>query len=280
MPDIILNPEDDRRIRDLFDTGQNPLLTDFIAADRPGAVTAMRFTFQQVAGLLSNNIVKQLVLSGPGNPDNALGSVGDIYFAVPADGSALRIYQKGSVTWGAAIVNIPRVIPPPENVLLYRSFTIPEEDILDGVVYLAGRTNDQGDQIIPAKATWAVETEDGSVGRYSNATQTVDGLGSGGIEVYLVGVESVLQLTFTNLVGVDMIVSLNSSPEQTLITGDTITVLPGDSFVARVVSFAEGAGLGNQNGIILNTDGGQLLEEVNHEWIIPIDSTSFEIYFI
>lgn len=164
--------------------------------------------------------------------------------------------------------------------VIHRSFTIPESDIVDGVVSLVGRTNDQGDQVIPSKATWAVETQDDSVARYSNATQTVDGLGSGGIEVYLVGVEGVLQLTFTNLVGVDMVVSLNSSAEQTLTTGDAITVFPGDSFVARVVSFAEGTGLGNQNGIIVNTDGGQLLEEVNHEWIIPIDSTSFEIYFI
>lgn len=158
--------------------------------------------------------------------------------------------------------------------VIHRSFTIPELDITDGVVSLVGRTNDQGDQVIPSKATWAVETEDGSVGRYNNATQTVDGLGSGGIEVYLVGVEPVepTGLNLENTTDKTLKYAINSFIPLDLAIGDSITVAPGDS----ILLYLESASaiyyrLENQEGsALLNTDGLDRIDENPHIWDIPI----------
>jgi len=74
--------------------------------------------------------------------------------------------------------------------VIHRSFIIPESEITDGSVSLAGKTNEQGDQIIPSKAVWSVDTEDGSAARYNNNTQIIDGIGTGDIQINLVGLPS------------------------------------------------------------------------------------------
>lgn len=166
------------------------------------------------------------------------------------------------------------------STVIHRSFTIPESDIVDGIVSLVGRTNDQGDQIIPAKSTWAVETEDGSVGRYINATQTVDGLGSGGIEVYLVGVEAVepTGLALQNTTDKILKYSINSFVPLDLAIGDSITVSPGDSVLLYLDSSSEiEYQLWDQSGPIVNTDGLYLIDAIPHEWVIPINSVELVI---
>lgn len=72
--------------------------------------------------------------------------------------------------------------------VIHRSFLIPEADIVDGFVSLEGIVNEQGDMIIPSKAVWSIETQDGSVARYNNSTKIIDGIGTGDIEIYLVGI--------------------------------------------------------------------------------------------
>lgn len=160
--------------------------------------------------------------------------------------------------------------------VIHRSFTIPESDITDGVVSLVGRTNDQGDQIIPSKATWAVETQDDSVARYSNSTQTVDGLGSGGIEVYLVGIEGVEPLPlfeFTNTTPTVLNYSLNGGELSFLNNNENIPIRGGDTLILSFQTEpSQEHNLANQNGLIMGEDGQYPIQTIPRTFVIPLDS--------
>lgn len=96
---------DDKRIRDL-QTQVSPLLNDFIAMDRTGALEATKLTLQQLANLISLNVTKQLAYADIVAPDNALGVNGDLFFRVPADGSLIQMYQKIGASW-ASVFTLP-----------------------------------------------------------------------------------------------------------------------------------------------------------------------------
>ena len=83
----------DKRIREL-QTQVLPLITDFLATDRDGAIEATRMTVQQLVNLVAANTVKQVAYAGEVNPDNAFGANGDFFYVIPADDSNLKLYQK------------------------------------------------------------------------------------------------------------------------------------------------------------------------------------------
>lgn len=269
---------DDKRIWQLQPEAA-PSLDMSLPIDRNGNIGAKRITLLELLNLLSSDGPKQDANAGTTNPDNTFGVVGDFYFKIPEDGSSLTMFKKVTSNSWSTVFNLP-IGGGTTSDVVYRSFTIPEADITEGVVSLVGRTNDQGDQIIPAKATWTVETEDGSVGRYSNATQTVDGLGSGGIEVYLVGVEPVepTGLSLENTTDRDMKYALNGFLLLDFPIGETIIVNPGDSLIMQLDSASDlFFVLVNQNGDLQNTDGLYRIDENPRQWDIPSDTTYLEI---
>ena len=95
----------DKRIREL-QAQILPLLSDFLATDRAGALEATRMTVQQLVSLVSDNVTKQNAYAGNTSPDNAFGETGDFYFKIPLNGSSLQLYQKGVSFW-SAIFNLP-----------------------------------------------------------------------------------------------------------------------------------------------------------------------------
>ena len=95
----------DKRIREL-QAQILPLLSDFIATDRVGALEATRMTVQQLVDLVSTSVSKQDANAGTTTPDNAFGTNGDFYFQIPTDGSFLRMFKKEAGSW-STVFNIP-----------------------------------------------------------------------------------------------------------------------------------------------------------------------------
>lgn len=92
--------EMDKRIRDL-QAQILPLLSDFLATDRVGALEATRMTVQQLVNLVGANVTKQNAYAANGTPDNAFGANGDFFFRIPANGSEIQMYQKISGAWSS-----------------------------------------------------------------------------------------------------------------------------------------------------------------------------------
>lgn len=90
--------EDDKRIRDLQEQG-SPLLSDYLAMDRPGLTSAMRISIQQVVNMAAASAPFIRAYAGSANPDNAFGANGDLFYTIPADGLSLKLYQKISNAW-------------------------------------------------------------------------------------------------------------------------------------------------------------------------------------
>jgi len=126
---------DDKRIRDL-DTQPTPLLNDFLVMDRAGALEATKFTIQALANLINAQGVKQIAYANTTAPDNAFGAKGDLFYQIPANGSFIKMFQKGVSTW-ALVFNLP--LPYEETYtqanLVFRS----EDDYTLSVTIPSGR---------------------------------------------------------------------------------------------------------------------------------------------
>ena len=96
---------DDKRIRDL-NTQPTLLLNDFLAMDRVGALEATKFTIQALANLINAQGIKQIAYANTTAPDNAFGLKGDLFYQIPANGSFIKMFQKGVSTWGV-VFNLP-----------------------------------------------------------------------------------------------------------------------------------------------------------------------------
>lgn len=89
---------EDKRIRDL-QAQVTPLLSDFMAMDRTGAVEATRITIQQIINLAAASTPSLTAYSGLTNPDNAFGANGDLFFTIPDDNTSLSLFQKVEDAW-------------------------------------------------------------------------------------------------------------------------------------------------------------------------------------
>jgi len=144
---------------------------------------------------------------------------------------------------------------------LYRSFTIPESDIVDGMVSLVGRTNDQGDTVIPSKPVWSVYTNDGSIGRYDYRTNVIDGLGTGDIEVVLVGVEGDEPIFLAQ--------TIDSSGTNSFKINENFTVTPESE---SLIIYSASIGKYYNSSSETEGDGSQILSEG-----FPFDQNIFEL---
>lgn len=131
---------DDKRIRDL-DFQPTLLLNDFLAMDRAGALQATKFTIQSLANLINAQGTKQIAYANTTAPDNAFGSKGDLFYQIPANGSFIKMFQKGVSTW-SLVFNLPLPYEETYNQsnLSFRSVddytlsvTIPSGRVITGV---------------------------------------------------------------------------------------------------------------------------------------------------
>lgn len=143
--------EDDKRIRDLIEQ-DSPLLSDFLAIDRPGWTSAMRITLQQIINMAATSAPFVKAYADVVNPDDALGNNGDLFYVVPADGSLLSMFQKIEGAWDVVFTlplstgNAPLTFNQSNLTEVYEgnyslSFNLPEgksiasiERLQDGVI--------------------------------------------------------------------------------------------------------------------------------------------------
>ena len=114
----------DKRIREL-QTQVLPLLNDYLATDREGAIEATRMTIQQLVNLVNANTVKQIAYNGEVNPDNAFGANGDFFYVIPTDDSNLKLYQKVAGLW-VLIFDLPLMISPSIDLTFDASYLVEE----------------------------------------------------------------------------------------------------------------------------------------------------------
>lgn len=182
---------DDKRIYDLLQE-LNPGLDWSLPIDLPGKIGASRITISQLLNLLSGSGSKQDANAGTTNPDNTLGNVGDFYYKIPADGSSLTLFKKVSSNSWATVFNLP--ISGGTSGQLYRVFLIPSSDITDGSVNITGRTNEQGDTVIPSDANVSVYEGGKIVPATYSENGLIEGLdGSLDVKIVLIGGEPVVQ---------------------------------------------------------------------------------------
>lgn len=163
-----------------------------------------------------------------------------------------------------------------------RVFIIPSSEIDDnGEVNLTGRTNEQGDTIIPSDAVVSIYNPRWGGQQYDPSTGVVSGLDpSFDVLVVLNGVEPVAPTTIglKNDSGVDMIYSINNGQTQSFLVNQIIQITPGDSLIlATTTAPTDALSLKNQNGYLQNTDGGYDIEQTPHQWNIPINSNTLII---
>lgn len=137
---------DDKRIYELQQSFSN-FLSSFFAADKDGNVAAVKFSGQQILDFIQASPVFPTALAGNSNPDNALGSNGDLYFRVPEDGSALQLFQKISDVW-ASVFNLPL------KQIVEASFTNVEVSLDGNITY----TPPTGKTVVGAKISQVVST--------------------------------------------------------------------------------------------------------------------------
>lgn len=207
------------------------------------------------------------------------GIDGDLHFQIPSDNSFLKLWQRISGTW-QAVFDLPLTASTPTTDLLRRVFLIPSSDITDSSVNITGRTNEQGDTVIPSDAVVSIYEAGKIVPATYYETGLIEGLdGSLDVKVVLVGGEQVVPagLILVNTTDVNLNYSVNGGSFSTLNVLDSINVMQGDNLILALSSASAFYQLWNQNGAIENTDSAYLIEEIPHEWQIPLDSTELNI---
>lgn len=162
--------------------------------------------------------------------------------------------------------------------VVYRTFLIPAPITLP--LNLTGRTNEQGDTVIPSDAVVSVYEGGKIVPATYYETGLIEGLdGSLDVKVVLVGGEQVVPagLILVNTTDVNLNYSVNGGSFSTLNVLESINVMQGDNLILALSSASAFYQLWNQNGAIENTDSSYLIEEIPHEWQIPLDSTELNI---
>lgn len=152
--------EDDKRIRDLQEQ-VDPLLSDFLAIDRPGWTAAMRVTLQQVVNMAAASSPFIKAYADVTNPDNAFGSNGDLFYTIPADGSSLKLSQKITDAWATVFV-LPLNIP--SDPLTFDQSNLVEVD--EGIYSLSFDLPD-------GKSIASIETKAGTATRRIDVSQAV-----------------------------------------------------------------------------------------------------------
>lgn len=127
--------------------------------------------------------------SGANEPTSGID--GDLYFQIPVDNSYLKLWQKLSGSW-QSVFDLSLTPSTPVNTDIRRVFVIPSSEIDDnGEVNLTGRTNEQGDTIIPSDAVVSIYNPRWGGQQYDPSTGIVSGLDPAfDVKVVLIGGEN------------------------------------------------------------------------------------------